>query len=446
MKNNKVLIALYKLIDRYIIAPITKLFFIVTNLFNKNDKTLEAILYRKNALIFLSLSLALLLFFIVDNKVISITRSSAEILTNQPVVADYNQEEYAIEGLPKVVNVTMIGKSADLYLAKQLPANSIRLDLTDLKEGTHRVSIKYNQNISNIKYQVDPSMVTVVVYQKQSMMKNLGVDILNQDKLNDKLVIENVDLDSDEVIIKGPQYKLDKVATVKALIDVKEVQNSGVGVTKLAETPLIAYDKNGKKVNVSIVPNKVSAKLTIASPKKEVPVKVIPKGKVAFGKAISTITTSSTNVIVYGTEETLKKINYVPIYINVTGLNRDKDYNVRVKKPVGVRSLSIRNMKVSISLTSESSMEYNDIYIEYKNLGSGLVVQAASENDIKIPVIVKGDKNILVKLDSAAIRAYVDLKGYNVGRHQVTVKVDGDDSRLVYKAKTKKVTLNIVKE
>lgn len=446
MRSNKLLISIYNLIDRFIIAPVTKLIFMVTNLFNKNDKTLEAILYRKNALIFLSLSLSLLLFFIVDNKVISITRSSAEVLTNQPVVAEYNQEEYAIEGIPKTVNVTMIGKSADLYLAKQLPANSIRLDLTDLKEGTHRVSIKYSQNIGQIKYQVDPSVVTVVVYQKQSMMKNLGVDILNQDKLDEKLVVENVDLNKDEVIIKGPQYKLDKVANVKALIDIKEVSDAGVGLTNLAEVPLIAYDKNGKKVNVDIVPGKVSAKLTITSPKKEVPIKVIPTGKVAFGKAISTITTSVTNIMVYGSEETLKKINYVPVSIDVSGLNRDKDYNVRVKKPVGVRSLSIRNLKISISLTTESSKEFDDIYIEYKNLASGLVVQAASQNDIKIPVIVKGDKNILSKLDSASIRAYVDLKGYAQGSHQVTVKVEGDDSRLVYKAKNKKITLNIVKQ
>lgn len=446
MKNNKFLISAYNLIDKFIIAPVTKLIFMITNLFNKNDKTLEAILYRKNALIFLSLSLSLLLFFIVDNKVISITRSSAEVLTNQPVVAEYNQEEYAIEGIPKVVNVTMIGKSADLYLAKQLPANSIRLDLTDLKEGTHRVSIKYSQNIGDIKYQVDPSVVTVVVYQKQSMMKNLGVDILNQDKLDEKLVVENVDLNKDEVVIKGPQYKLDKVANVKALIDIKEVSDAGVGLTNLAEVPLIAYDKNGKKVNVDIVPSKVSAKLTITSPKKEVPVKVIPSGKVAFGKAISTITTSATNIVVYGNEETLKKINYVPVSIDVSGLNRDKDYNVRVKKPVGVRSLSVRNLKISVSLTTESSKEFNDIYIEYKNLAAGLVVQAASQNDIKIPVIVKGDKNILTKLDSASIRAYVDLKGYTQGSHQVTVKVEGDDSRLVYKAKNKKITLNIVKQ
>lgn len=109
--------------------------------------------------------------------------------------------------------------------------------------------------------------------------------------------------------IKGPKYKLEQVAVVKALIDVKKIVNPSVGTTTLKEVPLAAYDVNGKKLDIEIVPETVDVTLTITSPSKEVPLKVIPEGEVAFGKSLDAITLSQTKVTVYGDEETLKNIS-----------------------------------------------------------------------------------------------------------------------------------------
>lgn len=440
-----IFIGFVQIIDKLVIANISRWFFKIQKALFKNDKTFESILYRTNALIFMSLVLALLLFFIIDSRVISITNSSAEIFANQPIIAEYNQEEYAIEGIPKTVTVMMVGKTSDLYLAKQLPMNAIKLDLSDLKEGTHRVTIKYNQNLGNVRYVLDPSVITVNVYQKQSITKTVGVDILNIDDLNAKLVIDKVELSRDEVLIKGPKYKLDRIASVKALIDVKDLPNQTLGTITIPDVALVAYDQNGVKVGVNIIPNKINAEVTIVSPVKEVPIKVIPVGKVVFGKAISTIESSVIKVRIYGDENILEKINYVPVKIDVNGLSKNKEYNVAIKKPVGIRSMSANNITIYVSLGIESSKELKGVSIEYQNLSPGLSVQAASAADTSIAVIVKGDQSILNKLDQTTVRAFVDLKGYKTGKYDVPVEVTGDDARLVYQAKTKKVTLNIIK-
>ena len=66
-----------------------------------------------------------------------------------------------------------------------------------------------------------------------------------------------------------------------------------------------------------------------------------------------------------------------------------------------------------------------------------------SEDDIKVTVVVKGSEDVVSKVDASSIHAYVDLKNYGVGEHEVPVKVTGDDVKLSYTPKTKKVKIRI---
>ena len=130
---------------------------------------------------------------------------------DQPVRAIYNEEAYVVEGLPKTVDVTLIGRRADLYLAKQLPVQEVTIDLSNLKPGTHKIDIRYIQPVSSIDYKVDPSFTTIVIYPKVSVVKNLTVDLLNEDKIDPTLIIEETVISKEEVIIKQAQHNLDKV-------------------------------------------------------------------------------------------------------------------------------------------------------------------------------------------------------------------------------------------
>ena len=95
---------------------------------------------------------------------------------------------------------------------------------------------------------MDPSEVTVTIYEKVSETRSLTVDILHQDDLDSKLYIDNVELDRTDVIIKGAEYKLDQVATVRALVDVDDIRNPEAGEVTVKDVPLVAYDDEGKRV------------------------------------------------------------------------------------------------------------------------------------------------------------------------------------------------------
>lgn len=434
---------LYKPIDKIFVTPITKFILLIGDKTGKKTGKFEKWLVRRNTLIFISLILALGLFFIVDSKAIVLVDSSAEVLYDQKVEAIYNSEDYVIEGLPKTVDVTLIGRKTDMYLAKQLSNGNVTVDVSKLGVGTHKVSLNYDSVINSIDYKLDPGVITIIIYPKTSIEKTATIDVINKDKLDPKLSISNISIDTPNIIVKGAEHTLNKVASVKALVDIEKLIDPTVGVTTLEDVKLVAYDSEGKIVDVEMVPNKVTATISIESPSKEVPIKVIPKGEVEFGKAISSMTSSVSKVTVYGDEEVLDKLEYIPIEINVTNLKGNKNYDVIITPPSGIRSISEKSATISVSLGDETSMEVNDVLIETINLDSNYKAVALGENSSKTSVVIKGTKDVLDTIDTSNIKAVVDLSGYGEGDYEVPVTVKGDDAKANYTAKTTKIKIRI---
>ncbi len=437
---------IWKIIDRRIVVPITKIVLWISDSFKASSKKIERWLSKTNTLLFLSLFMAIIVFVVIDQKILLFSENSAEVLKEQPVHATYNEEAYVVEGLPKKVDVTLIGRKADLYFAKQSPSQDITVDLSDLKPGMHKVNIKYNQILPSIEYKVNPSVATVMIYPKVSETRTLDTDILNQDSLDSKLVLKNVNLDTDKVVIKGAEHRLKEVSTVKALVDIENLISQEEGTVELNDIPLKAYDKNGDAVDVEIVPSKVSAEVTIDSPSKELPIRVIPNGEISFGYAISEITTNESRVTVYGSESALDKLRYVPVYIDVKDLNTDRQYKQEIKRPVGVRSMSVNNITINVKLGKSVDKEVNDVPIVYLNLSDEYTVQGLSAADTKVSVVLKGVNTVLDTIKTEDITAYLDLDGYTEGEHEVPVEVEGEDVRIQYIPKTKKVKIKIVKK
>ena len=237
-----------------------------------------------------------------------------------------------------------------------------------------------------------------------------------------------------------------KVATVKALVDVASLNNQDAGTVTLKNVPLKAYDKNGNSLNVEIVPNKIKVAVDLSSPSKVVPIKVIPKGTMTFGKAISSITTSENNVTVYGKQSVLDNLQYVPVNVDVSGLKTDKEYKLELTKPSGVKSMSQNNITVNISLGASTDKDIDNVNIDVRNLDDKYSVQGLSENDIKVTVNAKGVDSVLKELTADDVTAYINLKNYKPGEYEAPVKVEGTDSRVQYLSKTKKVKIRVVEK
>ena len=434
--------------DKWLITPITKLILLITDFVKDHGREIEKFINKKQTLIVLSLIFDFAVFVLVDQNSNTILNKSAEVLYNQPVTAEYNEEAYVIEGLPETVDITLIGRTSDLYLARQYTSSlSVSVDLRGLTPGSHKVKLNYTQGLKALKsidYKIDPSSANIVVYEKVSETRELDYDILHKDKLDNTLILDSVDLSRNDVIIKGASYKLKQVATVKALVDIDDINNPKVGTFTLKEIPLIAYDSDGKPVDVEIVPNSIDAQIKITSPSKEVPLQIIPKGDLAFGKSIKEFTPSISKVTIYGDESVINSIESIPVEIDVTNLSSSKTFNVNIDKPSGVRSISSKTVSIKVTLDDVITKEFTNMGISVENLNSNFKAYAINKEDREVTVVVKGSSNVVNNLDSKTIKVTVDLSSYTTpGEYDVDVKVTGDDLKLSYESKTKKVKIKI---
>ena len=463
---------IYKFFDKKVVVPVTKFFVNIGDKIRNIGKPLEIITKSKKGIIIISLLMAVAVCYYIQGRSNSLLETNAKVLYDQPVVANYNEEEYVVEGIPETVDITMIGNKANLYLANQLPTQTVVVDLSDLGVGSYDVNLKYKQAITSVQYKLDPSTVRVTISPKKSRTMTVTEEVLNLADLDSELSVKSVQLyklkaDSEEekdtkeqaedritineVIVKGKEETINKVASVKALVDVNKFADPQVGENLLRganEVPIVAFDSDGKQLDVELVPSSVRAVVNIESPSKSVPIVIVPKGieDIVFGKSIETITQSVENVTLYGSQEALDKINNIEVDIDVSNLGGNKKYTETLKKPKNIRKLSVTTVNVDVTLGDESQGKISGVKLSSRNLGSDYVVQVSNESVNEIPVTIKGVKSILDNIKASDIEAYVDLKDYQEGTHEVKVKVVGNDNRVIYEPDITTVKVIIIKK
>jgi len=184
---------------------------------------------------------------------------------------------------------------------------------------------------------------------------------MNQDDLDPKLSVKSVELSKSDVIVRGSQDTIDSIATIKALIDLKNEDFTKSGTYTLDNLTLVAYGADGKIINhVEIVATNISAKVELTSYSKKVPVKVQITGDLVVGKAISSIKINDVDAqefetTIYGDEAALEGIESIPVSIDVDGQgnNGSKTSKVTFSKPVGVRSISDENVTIVLNFVQK---------------------------------------------------------------------------------------------
>lgn len=443
----KIVMFFWSILEKVLILPISKLVYRISSKIEIKTGVIEKFLSKPTTLIYISLFLSFLVFWLVDSNTVSFVETEALVLSDQPVEVTYNEEAYVIEGIPNTVDITLMGKKSGLYLAKQLGEHTVSLDLSSCTEGSCKVKLSYEKQVKSLDYKLDPSTVTVYVYPKVSEVRTLTTDIVNADKLDSKLIISSVTLSTDEVIVKSYKEKLKTVASVKALVDVSNLGINGAGKYKAEKVTLVAYDESGTEIdNIEIVPGSVSAEIVVTSPKKDVPINVVPVGTVKPGTAIKSITSSISQVTIYGEQSVLDKINAIEVEVDVNNLDSNKSFKRSIKKPNGVKFISSSSVTIKIAVETQTSKDFDGIQIEIEGLDtSKYSAQPQSAEDAKVTVTVKGVSSLLEALKTEDISAKINLSGYEPGTYDVPITASGPDVKLTYTPKTTTVKITIRK-
>lgn len=441
--------SLAKFIDKVIIMPISRLVYNISKSTSGNNNNFNKLLNRPRFLIVLSLIFAIICFLLIDNKVISLVSTEAEMIKNVPVKLVYNDEAFVVENVPETINITITGRKSDIYLAKQLGEFEVELNLSKYTEaGTYKVYFTYSKSIDAVDYILDPSYLSVTIKDKVSEVQAITYDLVGTNKLDDKLSVKSVSLDSSEVIVKGSQDAIDKISSIKALVSLSNKEYKEKGTYSLTNIPLVAYDDNGEIIkNVEIVPETLTGTLILDSYSNTVPLAVTTTGKLASGKAIASITINDKanfSVDIFGEEDMVNNIKSVPVIIDVDnrGSESVKNYTVSIRKPNGVRYISVKNVEIKVTFGDEEQKTLEVSSIDSRNLADGYSPTIVSGQ--RTQVQVKGVRSNIDKIDASSIRPYVDLSGLGEGTHEVEVKIDNTDPLINYVV-TSTITVKITK-
>ena len=435
---------IYKFIDKCIVVPISRAIYYLSKKYKKNQGKLDKVLNKPNFLIYLSLIIAVMLFLLIDTKVITLVETEAEVITNVPVVVKYNEEAYVVEGVPETVDITLTGRKSDIYLAKQLGEYEVILDLSEYtpSESPYKVYFTYSKSIDSLSYQLSPEYVQVTIKNKESQVKSIDYDLLNIDSLDSKLSVKSVTLDKTEVVVKGGSDALEQIASVKALIDLKDQEFKEAGTYDIDNVKLVAYDSKGNLLNnIEIVPETIGATVVLDSYSVTVPLSIETTGKLITGKSIASIlvnNNSSYSITIYGDQKEIEKITSVPVTINVDGLGNEgtKTYNVNIKKPNGVREMSASQVEITLTFGEEQQKTIEiSKNIDDKNLSEGLSVNILSGQEINVQV--KGVASVIEKIEAKDISAYIDLAGLGTGDYELEVKINNNNPLVTYVVSSK---------
>lgn len=396
-----------------------KAFELFYNMINSLNLFLDRMLQSNLSVKFLSFVMAVVLLFTITGGIDNIfsTPNGGDYLYDVPIRSEGLQNDYDIVGLPETVNVALVGPSMDIYTTKLSKNYRVVADFSTLGEGEHTIELQGEDFPKDLQVMIVPQTVTVKITQKVTKTFELGYQFSNTDQMDSKYSVSVEAMEHKEVEIRGSQDNIDKINSVKAVINLK-------GITEDFEqdAKINAYDRSGEKVDVEIIPSTVKVDCAVSSYSKEVPIVPSYTGDFASGYGLERINLGKDKVRIYGKEELLNSIDSVGVTIDIDGVSSDKSYSkLALTGTENINKLEFETIDASIRVSQATTKVIEGIPINIVNNTGGYQVNFAQGQDTA-SVEVSGVQSVLDTLTVNDFNISIDLENLKTGTN--TVKVD----------------------
>lgn len=283
-----------------------------------------------------------------------------ETITNVPVRAYYNDKNKIVTGVPEYATLTIQGPVGDVTSTKFKKDYEVYVDLNKYVGGTHKVEMQYKNIPNTVSVQIKPKYANVTIEEK--VTKKFSVEAsFDTSKFKERYVPSQAIVEPRKVQISGAQSQINRVAYVKAVVELDDSDDTSETIEKKAQ--VIALDRNLNKVNVQINPSTVDVTIPVSTHSKEVPVKIQTTGNLPDGVVLDDLKVTPGTVKLYGSEEALSKIDFIDdIEVDISELQKSKTFVVDVPLPEGVTSVapSKVTIKAEVKQKEETTDEQTD--------------------------------------------------------------------------------------
>lgn len=304
-----------------------------------------------------ALLLAFLLFFSVqadDNSTGSTDTSRVSEVIEDVEIEVYHDNDLMVSGVPKTADLHLTGAVSIVQAARQLEDFTLFVDLRNLPLGEHQVPIQTENVSEQLTTRVDPAFVNVVIEERVSQEFRIDPDI-NDRMLAEGFVLDKVTVDPETVIVTGPKSMIDAISFVKATVSGE--QGVSESFTTPASVRVLAEDLT-KLENAEIEPEEVEVSVKVVEYSKTVPVTIEQTGKVRAGIRITSWTTATDEVRIFGPKTVVDELTEYVVEADATSVTaEDSTVDVELKIPSGASAVSPAQITVEAEVVSDDSAQ-----------------------------------------------------------------------------------------
>lgn len=367
------------------------------------------------------------------------------------IVNKESMNELELALMPKEVNtVTLIikGNVKDIYSVKAEDFK-VEADLNSfgLKKGENKIPVKVKKSPGSIKIVNEENLWTKITLDKlKSNTVPIKIKVTGTPK--DGYAALNPIIKEETATIYGTETYINKVKEVvgKCNIDGKSSEIK-TNISLQAKT----YD--GDIINeVSVEPSKVYVKIPLTRIKR-VSVNMRLSEDISNNKNIESITPLQSEVEISGEEEVIQNIKYIDTeMININSIKiGQENIESNLVVPKGAILVSGNNtikLKVKFKVIEDKKEDEKNKDKDKEENKEDKIIEKKATKDINIinepkdkevllsqsnvTMNMKGNKDVIDKINVDNIKCYVDLKNVNLGENIVKVIVDMGDNKIDY--------------
>ncbi|MBU5301268.1 hypothetical protein KQI45_14440 [Clostridium sporogenes] len=367
------------------------------------------------------------------------------------IVNKESMNELELALMPKEVNtVTLIikGNVKDIYSVKAEDFK-VEADLNSfgLKKGENKIPVKVKKSPGSIKIVNEENLWTKITLDKLKS-KTVPVKIKVTGSPKDGYAALNPSIKEETATIYGTETYINKVKEVVGKCNIE-----GKSSEIKTNISLQAKTYDGDIINeVSVEPSKVYVKIPLTRIKR-VPVNMRLSEDISNNKNIESITPLQSEVEISGEEEVIQNIKYIDTeMININSIKiGQENIESNLVVPKGVILVSGNNtikLKVKFKVIEDKKEDEKNKDKDKEENKEDKIIEKKATKDINIinepkdkevllsqsnvTINMKGNKDVIDKINVDNIKCYVDLKNVNLGENIVKVIVDMGDNKIDY--------------
>ncbi|PKG23150.1 CdaR family protein [Niallia nealsonii] len=308
----------------------------------------------------IAFALALLLFISVydkneDSSDVNVPGNDAtEVVKDIPVKVYYDTKNVVVAGVPKTVDVTLKGPKSHVQVAKQSKDFEVYVNLANADIGEKKVKLQIKDLSDKLEADIDPSTVKVTVKEKVTKEFNVEAEFSNN-SIASGYAAGSAELDSNTVKITGAKDEIDKIAYVKANVEV----DGSTTETIEQEAEISVLDSSLNKLDVQVEPETVKVTIPVKRVSKKVPINIVKKGSLPQNVTLESITLDKEEATITGSDSVLKDVDSTRVEVDLSKITKDQTLSLPVIISNGVKTVDpeLVNATVKVNVKEEETKE-----------------------------------------------------------------------------------------